>query len=64
VGRGWIVTGVGVLAIHGTAVSAWAQKPARMPKDESALIPWAIAGGIIVLVCVCAFLNPKRSHLT
>ena len=64
VGRVWILTGVGALAIHGTAASAWAQQRARIPKDEASMIPWAIAGGIVVLICVCGFLNPKRSHLT
>ena len=52
------------IAIHLTAAPVWAQRSARLRDDEGSLIPWAIVGGIIVLICVCGFLNPKRSHLT
>ena len=42
---------------------ALAQKEARMPEQDKGLIQWAIAAGIIILIGVVAFLNPKRSHL-
>jgi hypothetical protein len=44
-------------------MSAWAQRPARLPEDESGILQWVIAAGIAVVICVTAFLNPKRSHL-
>jgi len=46
-----------------SASTVLAQKPAGLAKDEGGVIPWLIAGGIVILVCATAFINPKRSHL-
>ena len=54
---------VAAVIVHGTAVSAWAQKPIKPPEDDSGVLPWVVAAGIAVVICVTAFMNPKRSHL-
>ncbi len=59
----WLSTLVAAAAVHGAAFSAWAQKPARPAEDDSGVLQWVIAAGIVVVICVTAFLNPKRSHL-
>ena len=59
----WLRTLVAAAVVHGAALSAWAQKPTRPPEDDSGILQWAIAAGIVVVICVTAFLNPKRSHL-
>jgi hypothetical protein len=41
---------------------ALAQKPAELPNDGAGILPWAIGGGIAVLMLIPPFLNPKRSH--
>ena len=43
--------------------AAWAQKPMKPPGDDSVTMQWTIAIGLIVVIGVSAFLNPKRSHL-
>lgn len=54
---------VAAIVLHGSALSAWAQKPAKPPEDDSGILQWVIAAGIAVVICVTAFMNPKRSHL-
>jgi hypothetical protein len=44
------------------AAPAWAQKPIK-PPEESVTLQWVIAFGIIFVIAIAAFLNPKRSHL-
>jgi hypothetical protein len=55
---------VGGAVVHVAAASALAQQPARLPEGGSGVLQWVIAAGIGVIVCITAFLNPKRSHLT
>lgn len=44
---------------------AYAQRPSLLAREETGgFLPWIIAVGIGVVVCLPAFLNPKRSHLT
>ena len=43
--------------------TAWAQKPSKPPGDDSVTMQWTIAIGLMVVIGVSAFLNPKRSHL-
>ncbi len=50
------------LATHLTTASAWAQKPASLPGEDNGMIQAGVALGIAVLVCIPAFVNPKRSH--
>ena len=61
-GSRWM-TIAGVVAMHLAASVAWAQKPGRLPGEERGWLPWAVAAGIIVIICIAGFLNPKRSHL-
>ena len=56
----WLVA---VWLVLANASTALAQRPARLPDEDGGLIQWAIAAGIIILICIPAFLNPKRSHL-
>ena len=59
----WLRMVVAGLVVHGAALSAWAQKPAKPPEDDSGVLQWVVAAGIAVIICVTAFMNPKRSHL-
>ena len=54
---------IAAVVVHGSALSAWAQKPIKPPEDDGGVLPWVVAAGIAVVICVTAFLNPKRSHL-
>lgn len=42
--------------------AAFAQEAARLPEPEGVAITWAIGIALVVVVCVTAFINPKRSH--
>jgi hypothetical protein len=42
---------------------AFAQEPAKLPKDDKGILQWVIALGLAIVVLVSAFMNPKRSHL-
>ncbi len=46
------------------AATARAQAPATLPGEDGGMLQWVVAGGIAVVVCLTAFLNPKRSHMT
>lgn len=52
-----------LIAFCVTSPSVWAQAQARLLNEDASFLPWAIAGGLIVLIGVIAFINPKRSHL-
>lgn len=53
-----------VLAVHGSAAVGLAQKPGIIPnEDPDSTTRWLILAGIVVVVAITAFLNPKRSHL-
>ena len=65
--REWLLAiraGVIGLGVHLLAASAYAQTPGQEPKQDSGVLQWGIAAGLVVVVCATAFLNPKRSHLT
>jgi len=51
-----------VFAMHFATASAWAQKPATLPGIDGGVVQWVVAGGILLIMCVAGFLNPKRSH--
>ena len=59
--RYWVAAGT-LLAMHVTAGSAWAQTAVRLPEEDKGLVQWAVALGIIILICIPAFMNPKRTH--
>lgn len=52
--------------LHLVSANALAQmNESRLAKeDSSGSLPFLIAAGIAVVVCLSGFLNPKRSHLT
>lgn len=51
-----------VAGIHGGSGVAYAQKLAPMTDKSAGFIPWAVAGGLGVVILLAAFINPKRSH--
>ncbi|GAG39491.1 unnamed protein product [marine sediment metagenome] len=57
----WVVA-AGALAIHFSTAPAWAQRPGHVVEEEGGLLQWGIAVGLAIVICVSAFLNPKRSH--
>ncbi|MCO6438849.1 MAG: hypothetical protein J5J06_17275 [Phycisphaerae bacterium] len=59
-----VLTMVAIPVLHLSAAAAMAQTPARLPDEEGVVVTWAIAAGIVVIVCLASFLNPKRSHLS
>ena len=63
--RRWRVALLVGLAVQLAGAPAWAQRPVQqMPEEESSMLPWGIGLGLAAIVCVTAFLNSKRSHLT
>lgn len=61
--RRWGLIAAG-LAVHLAAGTAWAQRASRVVDDDSGLLQWGITVGLAVVICITAFINPKRSHLT
>jgi hypothetical protein len=57
--RHWLVA-LGMVALHGSM--ALAQSPANVPEPEGTMVTWAVSAGLLVIICLPAFLNPKRSH--
>ena len=41
-----------------------AQKQANMPDDEGLVIRYLVLLGVVVVIGLAAFLNPKRTHLS
>ena len=63
----WTVPGMLACAtgsLHLAADAAWAQKTASIQEPEGSMMPLAIGVAVVVVVCVPALLNAKRSHLT
>lgn len=44
------------------ANQAFAQKEGRVPGEEKGVLQWAIAIGLVALICFVSFVNSKRSH--
>jgi len=61
--RVWLNTLLAAVVVHAIALPAWAQRPAKPPEDEITVMQWVVAVGIAVVICVTAFMNPKRSHM-
>ncbi len=57
------IAGAAAWLIHVLAGGAWAQTPTRPPETEGAVLQWVIAGGLLIVIGISGFLNPKRSHL-
>ncbi len=58
----WIGVVTFALALHAGAVAAMAQRVTTLPDDEDGMLRWGIAAGIVVVVGIAPFLDPKRSH--
>ncbi len=41
-----------------------AQKMANLPDDEGFLIRYGVLAGVVAVIGLAAFLNPKRTHLS
>lgn len=61
--RPWSAILVAVLWLHGVGADAWAQRPARLPNQDAGYLQWGVALGLAAVICLSAFLSPKRSHL-
>ncbi len=61
--RALAVVGMAMLAFHTAAASAWAQREARLPNDDSGYFQWVVAAGLVVVIALPGLLNAKRSHL-
>ena len=60
---GWTVALTGLI-VHLSAMSAWAQKPAVLPGEDKGWLQLGIGAGVLIVICMAAFINPKRSHLS
>ena len=60
-GVGWILAW-GVAAMHVGSTTALAQNVCKFTEGRGAF-PWLITVGLLLLIAVSAFLNPKRSHM-
>lgn len=49
---------------HVLADAAMAQKRANLPDDEGLFIRYGVLMGVVVVIGLAAFLNPKRTHLS
>jgi len=58
----WLLTSGWVL--FGMETLAWAAKKTRIPQEDKGYMQWAVALVAVALICLPAFINPKRSHLT
>lgn len=63
----WVWWRTAVLAAgmcHVLADAAMAQKRANMPDDEGLMMRYLVLMGVVVVIGLAAFLNPKRTHLS
>lgn len=63
VGRRGLIASICGAVIQLSLPVAVAQEPGRLPGEGRGWLPWAVAVGIVIVICVAGFLNPKRSHL-
>lgn len=52
-----------VAAFMVLASSALGQEPGRLANTDKGIVQWAVAIGLMILICAAAFMNPKRTHL-
>jgi len=51
-----------MLTLHLATSTAWAQRAAKVAEDEKGWLQWGIAAGLAVVICVAAFISPRRSQ--
>lgn len=49
---------------HAMGSVAIAQTPATLPGEDGGWLQWLVGVGVVVVIVITGFLNPKRSHLT
>ncbi len=60
IGRAGLFVGV----IHASTTVALAQRPGRLPGEDGGWLQWVAAAVLALVICLAAFMNAKRSHLT
>lgn len=60
----WRTAVLAVGVCHVLADAAMAQKRANLPDDEGLFIRYGVLMGVVVVIGLAAFLNPKRTHLS
>lgn len=60
----WRTAVLAVGVCHVLADTAMAQQQANLPDDEGLLIRYGVLMGVVVVIGLAAFLNPKRTHLS
>ena len=61
--RGWRIQGLTLLAFGFWAPVALAQTTVPPPAESKPVFQWIFAAAMVILVCIPAFKNPRRSHL-
>jgi hypothetical protein len=59
--RTWFVA-AWMLTVHLAGSAAWAQRAAQATDEGKGLLQWGIAAGLAIVVCIAAFLSPKRKQ--
>ncbi len=49
-------------AVLATTLPVFAQQRWSPPNKDKGMLQWVVMLGILILVCIPAFMNPKRSH--
>ena len=60
----WILAATAILATLGHASVAWAEEIASPSDGDKPVWQWVFMIVFVVLCCVVAFKNPKRSHMS
>ena len=60
----WILAATAILAPLGNASVAWAEEIITPPEADQPVWQWMCMLVFVVLCCVVAFKNPKRSHMS
>lgn len=62
--RAWVLRCVGLVLLLGSvAAPVLAQDRWIPPNKDRGMLQWVVMLGVLILICIPAFLNPKRSHM-
>ncbi|MCC7292126.1 MAG: hypothetical protein IT449_08720 [Phycisphaerales bacterium] len=50
------------LAVLAPTLPAFAQQRWSPPNKDKGMLQWVVMLGILILICIPSFMNPKRSH--
>jgi len=59
----WLMVGLTVLCLHGTALAALPEKPGSINNAPKPYVAYVVAFVLIAGVCVAVFKGAKRTHL-